>query len=58
MDVLDLAGYALAALTVILLAATLGMPVVRHRVLVLRLRRNLKNIDSTVVTWAREPRNG
>lgn len=57
MELLDLAGYVLAALTVVVLTATLGAPVVRHRVLVLRLRRDLKTIDSTVVDWARDPRN-
>lgn len=57
MEFLDLAGYVLAALTVVVLTTTLGAPVVRQRVLVLRLRRDLKTIDSTVVDWARDPRN-
>ncbi|MDQ6928933.1 MAG: hypothetical protein M3159_09795 [Actinomycetota bacterium] len=39
MDPLEVAGYVLAALTVILVAATLGAPVVRQRLVVLRLRR-------------------
>jgi hypothetical protein len=57
MELLDLVGYVLAALTVVVLTTTLGAPVVRQRVLVLRLRRDIKTIDSTVVDWARDPRN-
>ncbi|HEX8771742.1 MAG TPA: hypothetical protein VF711_13325 [Acidimicrobiales bacterium] len=54
MELLDLAGYVLAALTVVVLTATLGAPVLRHGLLILRLRRDLKTIDSTVVRWSRD----
>jgi hypothetical protein len=57
MELLDLAGYVLAALTVVVLTTTLGAPVIRQRVLVIRLRRDLKTIDSTVVDWSRDHRD-
>jgi hypothetical protein len=57
MQWLDIAGYVLAAVTVAILATTLGGPLVRQRVLVGRLRRDLKTIDSMVVAWARETGN-
>lgn len=57
MNFLDLAGYVIAALTIVILTVTLAAPLVRQWLLVSRLRRDLKTIDSTVVMWAREPRN-
>jgi hypothetical protein len=57
MDVLDLAGYLIAALTIVILAITLGAPLVRQRLLMGRLRRDLRTIDSTVGLWARDYRN-
>lgn len=56
MNLLDVLGYVLAVATVLVLTLTLGGPVVRQRLLVQRLRRDMKTIDATVVSWARDPR--
>jgi hypothetical protein len=57
MNALDLAGYVIAGLTVLILAVTLGAPLARQRLLVVRMRRDLKTIDTAVVSWARDRRD-
>ncbi|HUQ63307.1 MAG TPA: hypothetical protein VM121_06120 [Acidimicrobiales bacterium] len=57
MDFLDILGYVIAALTIVILVVTLAAPLVRQRLLMARLRRDLETIDSTVLLWARDYRN-
>lgn len=54
MQILDVVGYVLASVTVLVLTITLAAPLVRQRMLIHRLRRDLKMIDHTVMVWARD----
>lgn len=52
--ILELAAYGLVVLTTLFVLVTLTQPLLRQQVMVLRLRRNMRQIDVVVVDWKRD----